>query len=258
MFVNIFPNFDKGRILKKEMLDNLRDYPRNFLDIYFKDFSKGIISGADLIVGEKDITVTKGIIKFDNKIYMLEKEISIPYYATNKEAIIKVRFLDGALNSDFTINTAEIFIDESENIERDEMELGRFKLKERAKLRQDYTDFYDFSTEYNTLNIINVEYSGINKSTIHSNILRYFARIVFKNRSDNPYDIAFAMQCMNESCIDREVIIFYISNRLGVEYSNYSNMQIYKYLCQIVREVESGVRKKVQSRQNRQARIIVD
>lgn len=258
MFVNIFPNFDKGRILKKEMLDNLRDYPRNFFDIYFKDFSKGIISGADLVVGEKDITVAKGIIKFDNKLYMLEKEVSIPYYATNRESIIKVRFLDSAINSDFTVNTAEIFIDDNTNIERDELELGRFKLKERAQLRQDYTDFHDFSTEYNTLNIINVEYSGVGKSTMNPIILRYFSKIILKNKVDNPYDITFAMQCMNQKYTDREVVLYYISNRSGIEYKEYSNMQIYRYLCQIARDAESGVKRRVQNRQNRQLKIIVD
>lgn len=258
MFVNIFPNFDKGRILKKEMLDNLRDYPRNFFDIYFKDFSKGIISGADLVVGEKDITIKKGIIKFDSKLYMLEKEVSIPYYATNRESIIKVRFLDSAINSDFTVNTAEIFIDDNTNIERDELELGRFKLKERAQLRQDYTDFHDFSTEYNTLNIINVEYSGVGKSTMNPIILRYFSKIILKNKADNPYDITFAMQCMNQKYTDREVVLYYISNRLGIEYKEYSNMQIYRYLCQIARDAESGVKRRVQNRQNRNSRIIVD
>jgi hypothetical protein len=94
LFANVFPNFHKGRILKKEMLENLRDYPRNFIDIYFKDFSKGIISGVDLVVGEKNITVSKGIIKFRSKIYMLEEEIKLLYCSTNKEVVIKVKFSD--------------------------------------------------------------------------------------------------------------------------------------------------------------------
>ncbi|MBC2582947.1 DNA and RNA helicase, partial [Clostridium sp. DJ247] len=233
-------------------------YPRNFLDIYFKDFSNGVISGADLIVGEREIIVTKGIIKFANKLYMMERDISIPYYAANKELIIKVRFLDGALNSDFTINTAEIFIDENTVIERDELELARFKLKERALLRQNYTDFYDVSTEYNTLNLINTQYSGYKKSTLHPYILRYFSETILKNKTKNVYDITFAMQCMNERCIDREVILYYISNRLEMEYKEYSNMQIYKYFCHIAREVESGVRRNAERRQGRASRIIVD
>jgi hypothetical protein len=258
LFVNIFPNFDKGRILKQEMLENLRDYPRNFFDIYFKYFSKGIISGADLVVGEKDITVAKGIIKFENKIYMLEREVTVPYYATNKEVIIKVKFIDQAVKGDFNINTAELFIDENTFIERDELELGRFKLREGAQLRADYKDFLDFSTEYNTLNIINVEYSGVKKSTLHPSILRYFSAIILKSEVDNAYDITFAMQCMNQMYMDRELILYYISNRLGIEYKEYSNMQIYKHLSQIAREAESGVKRKIETRHNRQTRIIVD
>jgi hypothetical protein len=138
------------------------------------------------------------------------------------------------------------------------LELGRFKLKDGAELRQNYQDFYDLSTEYNTINIINVEYSGVKKSTMHPYILRYFSTIILKNKVDNPYDIAFAMQCMSQNCIDREAILYYLSNRLGIDYKECSNMQIYKYLSQIVREVGSGIKRRVENRQNRTSRIIVD
>ncbi len=257
MFTNIFPKFDKGRILKREMLESLRDYPKDFIDIYFHDFSNGIISGADLVIKDTEIIITKGIIKHENKMYMLQKEISIPYKAENKEVLVKVKFLDEIQKSDFNIGNTEIFIDGNTNIEKNEIELGRFELKEGAILRDDYKDFKDFSTEYNTVNIINVEYAGIEKSIMHPKILRYFSSVLLKNKTDNAYDIAFVMECMNENIKDRELIIYYISNRLNISYKDYSNMQLYKYLCQIIREVESGV-KKVEGRHNRHSRIIVD
>lgn len=252
------PNFEKGRILKIEMLENLRDYPRSFLDIYFKDYSNGIISGMELVVGEKDITVTKGILKHENKIYMLEKPVSINYYPTNKEVVIKIKFLEEVQKSDFNINSAEIFIDENTSIEKNEMELGSFKLRERSELRSDYTDFEDFSTEYNTINIINAEYSGVKKPTLHPYILKYFSEILLKNKGDNVYDVAFAMQCINENHINRELILYYISSRLGLDYKEYTNMQIYKHLLHIARDAKRGIRGKAEARNNRSSRIIVD
>lgn len=257
MFVDTFPNFGRGRILKKEMLENLRDYPRNYLDIYYKDYSDGIISGADMCIGEK-ITIKKGIIKHNGRIYMLEKEFELPYYATNSEVLIKIKFLEERLEGDFRLHNTKIFIDENTSLESDELELGRFKLREGAVLRSDYKDFYDFSTEYNTVNIINVEYAGLEVSTISPVILRYFSNIVLKNKSDNAYDIAFAMQCTGGSPVDRKMVLYYLANRLGIEYKDYSNVQIYKHLTTIVREIESGVKRNMDLRPSRPSRIIVD
>jgi hypothetical protein len=258
LFVNAFPRFDKDRILKKEMLENLRDFPRNILDIYYKDYSNGIISGAQICIGGSSITVQKGIIKHGGRIYMLDKEFDMSYYPTNKEAIIKIKFLDEVLEGDFNIYKSKAFIDGNSKVLEDELEMGRFKLREGALLRSEYRDFYDFSTEFNTVNIINVQYSGFKKSTISPVILKFFSNIVLKIGSDNIYDISFAMQCMNENTVERELILHYISNRLNLEYDDYSNMQIYKHLTTIVKEIESGVKRKTEVRQNRPSRIIVD
>lgn len=258
MFVNVFPKFDKNRILKKEMLENLRDFPRDILDIYYKDYSDGIISGGEICVGSSSITVKRGIIKHNGKIYMLDTEFDIPYYPTNKEAVIKIKFLDESVEGDFNIYKSKAFIDENTEVMEDELEMGRFKLREGAHLRSEYVDFYDFSTEFNTINIINVRYSGYKKSTINPVILRYFSNIVMRSGSDNIYDICFTMQCMNENPVERDLILYYISKRLNLEYSDYSNMQIYRYLAEIVKDIERGVKRRPEVKPDRPSRIIVD
>ncbi|MDP4180487.1 MAG: DNA and RNA helicase [Bacillota bacterium] len=257
MFSNIFPNFGKGRILKKEMLENLRDFPRDFFDIYYKEYSKGIIAGTDIHIGGNNITVNKGIVKHCGKIYIHIGEYEFPYYHTNKDVVIKIKFLEDDTEGDFNVHKTKIFIDDNIEIGEDELELGRFKLREGAILRSDYKDFYDFSTEFNTVNIINAEYSGIGKSTLSPSILKYFSRIVLKHGSDNIYDVSFAMHCINEDEVTRDLILYYLSNRLKLDYKDYPNLQIYKYLTMIVKEIESGI-KKVEIRPNRPTRIIVD
>lgn len=257
MFANIIPKFGKGRILKKEMLENLRDYPRSFIDIYFKDYSNGIISGADTRICESTIIVKTGIVKHEGTIYMLENEFEMPYYQTNKEVLIKIRFDGEGGDTDFKSLNSKILIDDNTEIAKNEFELGRFKLREGAILRSEYKDFYDFSTEYNTVNVINVEYAGLKKSTISPMILNYFANIVLKNNPDNMFDIAFALECLNANTLEREAILYYISNRLGMDYKDYPNVQIYKYLTFIVREIESGKKRKVDM-PNKPSRIIVD
>ena len=65
------------------------------------------------------------------------------------------------------------------------------------------------------------------------------------------------MHCISENEITRYMIIYYLTNRLKIEYKDYTNLEIYKYLKTIVKEIESGV-KKVDVRPNRPNRIIVD
>lgn len=258
MFTNLFPDFASGRILKKEMLECLRDYPRDFFDVYFKDYSNGIIKGADAVVDKYNITITRGIVKHNDRLYVLEKDYELPYSFTNSEVLIKIKFLDEALSGDFKLYGTKVFIDENTAVEGDELELGRFKLREGAVLRSEYTDFFDMTTEYNTINIVNVEYSGLIKSTMRPFILNWFSRILLECNSENISDTLFAMQCLNTGSIEREILIYYISKRWGVEVREYTNMEIYKYLCHIVKEVKSGKKRTVEVKRDGPMRIIVD
>lgn len=257
MFGYRYPKFSKGRILKKEMLENLRDYPRNFTDLWLNEYSDGIISGANVLVQENYLTITRGMVKHAGKIYILESEHRLPYRHSDKEVLLKLKFLEETSDNDFITSGTEIFIDEDIQVQEDVLELGRFKLKEGAKLRTEYQGFFDLSTEYNTFNIINVEYAGFRISTLSPVILRYFAEELLKNGSKDFYDIAFAMQCLNQGHVDRELLLHYLANRLQIAYKEYTNVQIHKHLAHIVDETRRGTSKKADYRPRPQ-RIIVD
>ncbi|OOM73567.1 hypothetical protein CLPUN_44630 [Clostridium puniceum] len=51
MFENRYPLFNSGRLLKIEMLEELRNFPREFLDVQLKGYSDGIIYGCDINEG---------------------------------------------------------------------------------------------------------------------------------------------------------------------------------------------------------------
>lgn len=92
MLTHIVPKFEKGRILKTEMLENLRDYPRSFLDIRYQDFSDGIITGMNVTVGENTLTIGRGIVKHKDRLYLLEQEQEVPYAATGRLSVLKLLF----------------------------------------------------------------------------------------------------------------------------------------------------------------------
>jgi hypothetical protein len=261
VFTNIFPKFGKGRILKTEMLENLRDFPREFADIFFQNFSDGVLTGAELVVNQNTITITRGIIKHRNKLYLLKEDHSIAYSQTNKEMLIKIRFSPEIDSVDFYLNQSLIVLDENPVVAGNELELGRFKLQEGAQLRSDYVDFYDFGTEFNTINIIHLPFAGRRESTMNPLVMEYFAKVLLANRTENPLDTSFAIQCLNHERVERDLIIFYLSGRLGIPYRIYGNEEIYKYLSLIIRETDGGPRRSGgEPRQplNRPGRIMVD
>ncbi|ATP42411.1 DNA and RNA helicase [Solibacillus sp. R5-41] len=257
MFANRYPHFLKGRILKREMLENIRDYSRDFLDLYFQDYSNGIIAGVNVVVSETMLVITQGIVKYNNRIYMLLTDHKLPYQATGKELMLKIRFAEEVNELDFTTFTTDIVLDDLMEPTHNELELGRFKLKPGSSLRSAHIDFSDFATEYNTVNYIHCQYAGIHKSTYHPIILQYFAQELLKNRPSNAYDIAFALECLNQDRVQRDVIDFYVSNRLGLEYQEYTNLQIHKYLSRILLETKTGARLTANN-QARPKRMIVD
>ncbi|CAM3599743.1 hypothetical protein [Marinicrinis lubricantis] len=108
----------------------------------------------------------------------------------------------------------------------------------------DYNSFADFSTEFNTMNVIHTPYSGIGRSTLNPFILHYFANEVMKSGTNDAMDVAFAMTCLNRGMAERELILHYISRRLGVELRDASNMELYRRLGSILDKLRGRARHK--------------
>lgn len=258
MFKNELPLFGKGSILKKEMLENLRDFPREFIDVYYRDASDGIISGCDIHIEEASILINEGIIKHNGRIYFFKGEERVENESINKEVILKLKFMEEDNKSNFIRYGSEIFLDDRIEIGEDELELGRFKLKEGAKLRANYIDFADLSTEYNTFNIINVKYSGTAKDSVHPLILKHFSENIMKSGTKEVEDLVFAMLCMNSRVIERNLILEYICRNLGIEKKAYTNVEIYKNLLKIIKNTKDGRKQPEVINRNRPRMIIVD
>ncbi|MEW8957310.1 hypothetical protein [Clostridium sp.] len=259
MFSNTYPLFKPGRILKIEMLEELRDFPREILDISLRNYSSGIISGCNIEVNNDYITVTKGIIKYQDMIYILKEDYTIPYESTNQIQVLKIRFLGETINKDFIKLGSQIFLDDKLETNIDEMELCRFKLKRGAKLRNNYVDFRDISTEYDTVNIINCPFSSYENSTLSPKILRRFGQEVLKCNTNNPLDISFAMMCIqSKEAIDRELIISYIEPRLKTSLRETSNHYLYNKLLEILESIKDGNGGKEKQERLRYKTILVD
>lgn len=241
MFENRYPLFNSGRLLKIDMLDELRNFPREFFDAQLKGYSNGIISGCDMEVSENHIKILKGIIKYEDTIYLLKGDNKIEYNCNNKLMILKVKFLPENQDSDFKINSTEITLTEDLELGENEIEICRFKLRVGARLRINHTDFIDLSTEYDTVNTIYAPYAAYGDSSLNPEILRRFGRELLECNLSEVWDITFAMMCVqSKEAVQKEIIVSYLINKLDIEMKDYSNEDLYYYLLQVLKSVKEG------------------
>ncbi len=237
MFKNIYPLFEAKRILRAKMLENLRDYPRNIFQILYQDYSDGILAGCKLEVRGNYIVIYPGILYYAKIPYILEETCEVPYEATGKLQYLKIRFLDKTEGVGQSEYLSRIFLDERKVEEGYEIELARFKLQKGARLRTEYVDFYDFHTEFDTINLIYAPYASPEKSSISPQIVTCFVETLMKLSSQNPWDYAFCMSCLqNQGSLPYKEIHAYLNVRMKQEKTEYSNQEIYHAFGQILKE----------------------
>lgn len=241
MFLNKYPIFEKGRILKLEMIESLRDFPRNLADIMTQDYSNGILEGCKISSSDNYLVIDRGVVCYNHILYFLKEKVKIPYENTDQLVLLKLKFFGEGRSKDFISYSTQIFLDTMEDVKNDELELCRFKLKEGAVLRAEYVDFNDFDTEYDTICRIEAAYSAKEKSTLYPEILRCFAREALEYKLENPLDAAFCMSCLAEGMrMGREIILLYIKNRYQNMGEKATNQEIYQALKNILREIRNG------------------
>ncbi len=239
MFQNIYPVFETKRLLKKEMLENLRDYPRTLFRLKYQEYSDGILTGCDiegLDTGEAGLRVLPGILLWKGIPYLLEEPETIPCTASGRLAYLKTRFSDKAVGIGQEEYFSKLYLDEEVPDPGRELELARFKLQPGARLRTEYVDFYDYATEFDTADRIHALYSGPGHPTVWLRLLKCFADTLLRLSARNPLDCAFCMSCLQEKeAMPYEAIRTYLNVRLGQD-KEYTNQQIYSGLRGILQD----------------------
>ncbi len=79
---HIYPAFERGRIMKKELLWALRDYSYSALQLQYADYPDDIISGCGIHIEDDFLCVKPGIIKCQDFIFMITEEEKVEYSST--------------------------------------------------------------------------------------------------------------------------------------------------------------------------------
>lgn len=255
MFIHKETDFHKNKVLKADVLQESIDYGKEMLQHIYKNYSDGIISGAEISVNNGFLTVHPGIIKHGGILYHMSEKQEIPYEHSEKTMFLKIRFLEESQYENGIQYTSEFVLTDIEEVFPYEMELGRFVAEKGATLHMDYTNLESLKTRYNQFDIRNIPYAGIGESTLAPEITYSFGKILIKKSTQNYYDIAFAMQCLNKKPIERSMIYEYLTARMGADVEELTNEEICDKFLEILQE--AGTEKRIRNTKS-DRRIIVD
>ena len=79
----IFPIFTTNRVLKRESIEYLRDFPNDIVSLGYETYSDGVLfgfsvsvdKGVEKGVDKKNLIVSKGAVKFENRIYSIPQTL---------------------------------------------------------------------------------------------------------------------------------------------------------------------------------------
>lgn len=231
----ITPYFEKGRILKKEALDSLRDYPRDMTDVMYQEYGDGIICGFHISYEAERVVVGPGILKHRGRLILVKEStvLMVPGFHTSLYCCIQAG--EEERGPDYSFEPYELILSDREEKLEGLYELGRFQLEKGAVLRtcEQYKNFPDGDTRVNTLNVIHKKCSGRSGPTLEPALLKWFGRDLLAMKRLEPMDYGFAMLCLNGLLVERNVIAAYLEAGLKRDFKDGENTELFWGLREI-------------------------
>ncbi len=240
---HIYPAFERGRIMKKELLWALRDYSYSALQLQYQNYPDGIISGCRIRVQGQNLTVGKGIVKCQDFIFLLTQEEQVSYAPTEIFVSLKFRVKSQETLPDYTRYVTEFALDERLERMPGELELCRFKLKEGASLRREYKDFYDIQTEFDTVNLADADWAGLGGRTLSKEATDFFAQKVLECGRATEEDVHFAyLLLQSKEAAPERILTDYIFRKTGWRRTDEgeAGKEIFRELEKILEEIRNG------------------
>lgn len=233
MFEQKILNFPQRAILTYEMLAELRDYPHNFLDLFYKDFSDGIISGLDIFEDSKNIFLGEGILKYDGKFYFLKEKVNLSELAAKEKLEAKQYnfVLKETIGDTFykgvKLNTLEIVLSESEGFCLGSFSGDRNTIGNLPNIKAD--DLFKEFTQRSSLYLLNIAYAAKGESTFHPFVFRAILEKLRQKQNKTIADFTMLFALENEGVVSMNAVRTYIREN-GVALNSDSRKDIFEAL----------------------------
>lgn len=252
------PIFQRGGLLTQEMLDAMKQYMVESAACAYEGYSDGILSGMQIKVSEGIITIGRGLVKYGDTLLIMPEGVTVPISENNELRIVKLCIRDKETGAEFERIEMDMLADSRTEKKQNEIEICRMHVQHGAKLRSDYESLQDMSTAYDTIQVIDADWAAYKRPGIHPKVLEEFAKEAGKIPKKEAADICFLQQifAMGGHGCPRELIEFYISEKLGTKQVGYSNRELYQGLCKVLKQLSTGA--SVRERPKETRRMIVD
>ncbi|MBC2857056.1 hypothetical protein H3N56_11495 [Cetobacterium sp. 2A] len=220
---NRVPIFEKGKILDKEMLDELKNLNLDYVNTLYFSKSEGVIYGIDPEVRDNKIILNPGLIKYNGDLYKIltGKELNIPLEDGEYKCFLQK--IDKTLKDKFLELNFEFKVLKDEEKLGDGFELFRVSRREGADLKE-ALQIIGIDKEYNTLNLINLKNSTLSGTSLSSKLLKLYAKNMLENKKLDSYERVICMYILNSNQ-EKE----FISKYLNISYEA-NNLDIYAAL----------------------------
>ena len=247
------PIFAGRRILKKESLWDIRDYTYAGWQLYYAEYTDGLLKGCDIRAEDGQLVIGKGMLQFHDFIYLMMEEERVDYQPKNRWQMLKAEFSEDETNLDYKAYRVRFFLDEELELGENQMEMCRFYLREGSALRDSYKNFADMSTEYDTVNLICATVAGIGEKTLHPLVVKQFGEELWNMEEKDQFDFGFCSLVWNtQGRVERKVIAAYLSNKMKkavvANIMSYDNQMVYEKLENIVDNMGKFKKEKVNTR----------
>ena len=247
------PVFAGRRILKKESLWDIRDYTYAGWQLYYAEYTDGLLKGCDIRAEDGQLVIGKGMLKFHDFIYLMMEEERVDYQPKNRWQVLKAEFSEDETNLDYKAYRVRFFLDEEMELGENQIEMCRFYLREGSVLRDSYKNFADMSTKYDTINLIYATVAGVGEKTLHPVVVRQFGEEIWNMEEKDQFDFGFCNLVWNtQGRVERKVIAAYLSNKMKkavvANIMSYDNQMVYEKLENIVDNMGKFKKEKVNTR----------
>lgn len=255
---NLYPLFERNRILKKELLWSLRDYSFAHIGLEYRQYGQGILKGCHVRIEGEQLVVSPGMIKFRDFVYLITEEERVSYEPTDQVTALKMRFAAAQETPDHILYGMEIVLDERVETGENELEVCRFRLQRGAWLRETYKSFEDMGTQYNVLNYIHASWGSLRGSTMCPVLTQRFAQELLETNGCGDMDAQFAYLCMNRGdALPRDILTDYIGRKNGKKPEHtISQEALFQEMCMTLRYMGGAPQQRVPEKKRRM--ILVD
>lgn len=220
---NKIPIFEKGKILDKEMLDELKNLNLDYINTLYFSKSDGVIYGINPEINKNKIVINPGLIKYNGELFKIlnKREVEIPL--EDGSYIYLLQKINKVLNDKFLELKFELKLLKNETELTDGFEIFRILRREGADLKEPVR-IVGIDKEYNTLNLINLKLSTLSGSILNSKLLKLYAKDMLENKKLDAYEQVMCMYILNSN-YEREFILKYLNLSFEAD-----NLEIYKAL----------------------------